>query len=966
MPFLPLLEITVPGAEPQDETQLDASNPLPSDSTASSIPPSSNSVRFELSFDGDIETSPSSSGEQSPLRGRTLRRMPAKNRTPSRTRTQRDLTRVSTGLGSVDFRERFLSRDFTLTPEEYHDGTVLEPLPPKRLRLHSLTEELHRSTSLENFDFLGNFVGHRDTFAILGISKSHEKANELPDEFYKRLAFYADCSSYKALRLSCRTWSEAITRAKPISRPVGNWLPNEVLEKILCLLEPADFNAARHSCRAWMIASLEERLLIRMLLQGGWRSASQLDVAQLKNLEGRKTSIISKDWLLSKRLALECALVPRFTGTESERWDAVHSKLYKANCRWDCGILLTSKTDFSQLATTPFSPDEDPPLLFTISVCQKYLLVGKDRTIHIYCLGSLDPNPPHEYGGCLRTMTSINCPERVLAMSMDTSSGRFAVAALLQERIGLVCNIEHRGQVAARRLSMLPQASNSFSEDSYHNHAITNDPSENLLVLTAEDSSNNQPFWQQTDFMDASSGSRSIYRKLCSARDPPRSVAICPQRRCVAFGNSAGIELHWIDVLSGQDLQRWFSLSSASDSLYFLPSRFGIDSMRKLRVIASAAHPAQTKIADYMYPSRAMRMAKRTSWDLQTSENGVWRLDWSAPRRVSAGNLGNRLEHHSARPLSDGHHILFINPSNSKLCLGRDVWPAQVTTELSRQIVFEGPSKGLIPFVYAAGTELRWGVRVVAGYVREHDLDGASELWLFTVPSDIFFVDDNIGSTEMANEDEGGVTVPLSIHGIHFGKVHRLADLAVDATDGDLTIRAFSAEGTAYTWQIAGSGRRDIVKRAVLEDGATIAIVVDGEEEDTVMQDMSSVDQWAFDFDGASSRLTQEASGNGRVVDVDGDVVMTEAPAAVPPMEHATGDAEDEGYFSDEGPAVNEYEQAGGLFAIHAPPVPGRWSGSEAEWVPQYLAEHSAGIEDEGVGLDVLGMTRLEVELLGL
>ena len=51
-------------------------------------------------------------------------------------------------------------------------------------------------------------------------------------------------------------------------------------------------------------------------------------------------------------------------------------------------------------------------------------------------------------------------------------------------------------------------------------------------------------------------GTSTFYRHLCSEDDPPRSVSICPQRRCVAFGCSAGIELHWIDALTGQSLSR--------------------------------------------------------------------------------------------------------------------------------------------------------------------------------------------------------------------------------------------------------------------------------------------------------------------------------------------------------------------------------------------------------------------------
>ena len=43
--------------------------------------------------------------------------------------------------------------------------------------------------------------------------------------------------------------------------------------------------------------------------------------------------------------------------------------------------------------------------------------------------------------GALRPVTSIICPRRVLACSMDTSSNRYAVAILLDGRMGLVCDI---------------------------------------------------------------------------------------------------------------------------------------------------------------------------------------------------------------------------------------------------------------------------------------------------------------------------------------------------------------------------------------------------------------------------------------------------------------------------------------------------------------------------------------------
>ena len=968
MPFLPLLDLSPVKAETRSDPWSETSSPLRSNRAtrrkdlprSSASPTFGNNVHFDLSAD-ETDTACPSSGEQSPHRGRTLRRIPAYNRSTSRMATRRNLSRASTDVWQGELRERYLSRDFTNEPEEYDDDTLIEPLPFECYQLHSLSEELQRAATSDSSVEIGKFGGHRDTFAMLGLRRLHNRAVELPDTFYQGLVPYLDFATYKALRLSCSNWSQAVTRAKPISLPFGNQLPAEILEKIYNYLEPADFNAARHTCRTWMIGSLEEKLLTNMLQQGGWSAASEMDTSRLEQFEGRRMSVISKDWLLSKRLTTECSLAPNWkvtelaeegsTGTSAMRTPHNHTPM------------LTSKIDFSELAKGSVSNDEDPPLQFTVSVCQSYLLIAKDRSVHVYSLIPVDGNPPHEYGGCFRPVTSIECPERVLAVSMDTSSGRFAVAALLQERIGLVSDIDPKGQMTSRKLSEQPQTPPFPLVNINRSLAVINGPVQDLLAWTSEDVSNEQAYLHQAEFVDATMGSRSIYRKVCSAHDPPRSVAICPQRRCVAFGNSAGIELHWIDVLSGQDLKRWFPLSSASDSLYFLPNRLGVDSTRKLRVIASAAHPIQTKIADFMYPSRAMRLAKTRTWDLYPSESDAWRLDWSSARRTT-NNALNRPEHYGARPLSDGYNILFTDLSTGHLCLGGDNQPGRGFPQLARRFTFDGPSESLIPFLYTTATELQWGVRIVAGYVHDHDFDGVAELWLFTVPPDVFSARCEKVREDLVDEEIDD-TAPFKIHGAKFAKVPHITDLAIDATDGDLSIRAFSAEGMAYTWQIAGSGRTDVVKRAILENGVNIALIVDGQDEDAVMEDMSRVDACEFGLHGAPSR-PQHSRSRSHSVDADGDAVMVDAPTSLRlPLQD--GSALDEGHLSSGEPEqYNGYEQAGGQYALHAPPVHGRWNDNDADWVPRYLTEHPAEIEDEGVGIDLMALTRLELELLSL
>ena len=154
------------------------------------------------------------------------------------------------------------------------------------------------------------FAGHRDTFTLLGLQSLHNGAVQLPHAFWKILVSFIDGQTYRAIRLACRNWSQAVTGARPMKTSIANWLPPEVHEKIYRHLKPTDFNAARHTCRAWIVASLEERLLIDMLQNCGWWGAARLDVDILERQEGRKTSIISEDWLLSKRLVTEYKLSP--------------------------------------------------------------------------------------------------------------------------------------------------------------------------------------------------------------------------------------------------------------------------------------------------------------------------------------------------------------------------------------------------------------------------------------------------------------------------------------------------------------------------------------------------------------------------------------------------------------------------------------------------------------------------------
>ncbi|KAA8897199.1 hypothetical protein FN846DRAFT_783354 [Sphaerosporella brunnea] len=301
-------------------------------------------------------------------------------------------------------------------------------------------------------------------------------------------------------------------------------------------------------------------------------------------------------------------------------------------------------------------------------------------------------------------------------------------------------------------------------------------------------------------------GAKFTYRNLCTDDDPPRSVAICPQRRCVAFGCVGGIELHWVDALTGQDLNRWFPLTAPTDFLYFLPPRRGIDSAKKLRLISSAVHPEETR-----------PLSRR--FDVSHSSLACWGGTW--------GPRNGQSDHFQAVPLSDGYHILFTDPATGSLCLGSDaplgsacklsvffsrkIWliPRDFTGE-PKEDDEEGdietwirtvgdPQERPRANVYAVGADLQHGVRVAAGY-NDHVV-------FFSIPPDTFNAmapGANAGEGNDNSNRRGSSASPeesIIIRGSHIGIILGLVDLAVDSGPG-MSVYAFSTDGTVHIYQL--------------------------------------------------------------------------------------------------------------------------------------------------------------------
>ena len=739
-------------------------------------------------------------------------------------------------------------------------------------------------------------------------------------------------------------------------------------------LGPKDFDAARRVCRAWFAAGLERGVLARMLRIGGWWSAWEADLETTGLGEGgsggRRLSIVGEEWAMSRRLAFECSLSSGWGGNGIDTVRAGGSSL-----------VLTSETDFADLSDgyAPSSGGCDAALHFTVSVCGKFALVVEGCVIYIYRLSSCAISASI-HGGCLEPLTSIICPRRVLAVSMDTSSQRHAVAALMEDRCGLVCDINllaYRRETANEspgpsiherqdyRASVLSSGNSGerivTEQASFHDnpsgHSYLRSPMPHIRAAAYQspyDSTQCMPPFsrvlsERVSGIPIETGPRSIYRSLCSPDDPPLSVAICPQRRCVAFGCSSGIELHWVDALTGQDLNRWFPLTAPSDFLYFLPPRKGVDSAKKLRLISSAGCPGQEGGLRGRFASGGGR------WE--GPGLGGWRDGEERARE--------EIDHFKAVPLSDGYHVLFTDPVSGCLCLGNDA-PTGGPTKLTRRFMLLGPNiqpseledgtTKVLPSTYAVGQELRWGVRVVVGY--------GNRIWLFCIPPDLFAHHGNGDREEWKSEycatrptdNSNDEPQPIQLAGVEVGEVEGLVDLAIDSTPSRFTIWGFTAHGMVYTWQVGCGYKTRTRQRAVLRDGAVIDLL--DHDGDFIMRDAPPVPR--NDFDGASSRISSRRASNAAAFDFPNPMGVNEHHIDAK-AEMGTLD-DDEGYWSDDDDIFGRL-----AFAIHVPPLEGRWSRNSMDW--EWDADHlQTEMSLEGIGgagsLDILALSRVDFEIL--
>jgi hypothetical protein len=663
-------------------------------------------------------------------------------------------------------------------------------------------------------------------------------------------------------------WETSSHSLQSTSAPsAANITPPEILFQIFATLSPRDFDNARHTCSQWMRASLNEPLLKAMLKRAGWWDAWQRDCQTARPAFGGAESLV---WRLSKRFSTECVLSGRKVNVEKT------------------GFLPAGVVDFSQLSRESL-PKESPgysrniftgpsPRLmaalrdpafsrsvkFSVSSCGHYVLVATGCMIYVYHLRNRKPgdSQPNRLSASrqpeeiirdddldILPISSIGCPYEVLSATIDTSTPKFVIAALLRGRIGMICDIKGAPihPFTDQTSSLLRKASHSTGHlDAEHEQTLNefrDAIASSATIAEPTTPTGRPPISARTvstrrTMNRLTRATRKYYHDLCSAEDPPRSVSICPGRRCVAFGCGSGIELHWVDEKTQEDTRKLFPMSQPAEVLHFLPSRSEIDETSKLRLISSLAGPGASGCQCHR---SANGEDVACQFHLSTGVNSF--THWT-PRKNGRLSLvrATHCHHYRAMPINDGLHIVFIEPVSGLLCIGSDA-PIGGPTNLTRALICvppfgnnltDGWKEERVPTVFAVGSDLSWGLRIVAAY--------QDRIVLYTVPVDVFNVlrrererqgENVMGDSDLARDwfldnernsqrrgslaqNQNGdwefllrvsyrptaMMWPLKIYGKEIGRLERAVEFSIQTSHGGVRVWAFGASGEARIFDI--------------------------------------------------------------------------------------------------------------------------------------------------------------------
>lgn len=641
-------------------------------------------------------------------------------------------------------------------------------------------------------------------FSTPSLGTSQEVASGIPPAVTRRLLEFVPEDARRSLRLTCKSWARAIDEVSPLSLPTPNTIPSEILAQVFYLLSPRDFDNARRTCSQWMRASLSERLLESMLKRAGWWDS------WLRDDRTRRPSCFANNgespaWRMSKRFATECILSGRKMNVERS------------------GFLTTSIVDFSQLSqadrsptsrdspyTSSFSNDVPVASSFHVSGCGNYLLVISGCIIRIYKLltrrtANSTPMSTEDLRNTdITTVASITCPVEVLSAAIDTSTSIFTIAALMYNRLGMICDL----------------VSVDWQDDD-HAEGIVYDAFGSTTARSGHFG----------NLYSMKMASRHFYYDICSAEDPPHSLSICPGYRCVAFGSDSGIELRWVDQQTNKDCRKYLAMSQPSEILHFMPNQ--LDTPLEFRLISSLAGPGMEGCGCENLPLGE----SRPSCPFHAMKNDVQTFSrWAPDQKDRVGLVRTtQCHHYRAVPVNDGVHVLFVEPRSGFLCVGSDA-PIDGPTSLTRALVCvppfgndgpDGHKDTPLPTAFTSGSDLNWGLRVVAAY--------GDRLVLYSVPLDVFNVlkkererqgdgvmaDSDLARDFFVNQQRGhkrrgslaqnqngdwdfllsvsyrptAMMWPFKIYGKEIGRVQNVVELSLQSSHGGARIWAFGASG---------------------------------------------------------------------------------------------------------------------------------------------------------------------------
>lgn len=591
--------------------------------------------------------------------------------------------------------------------------------------------------------------------------------------------------------------------------PAANVAPAEILLQIYSMLTPRDFDNARRTCSQWMRASLNRRLLEGMLKRAGWWDAYKQDAEKQRVLR-RPSSEESDVWRMSKRFATECLLSGRKANVEKSGF--VKSEIVDFS-RLSKGTSSKSRRfSINEVSKAARNGSSYASSTFSVSSCSNYVLATTGCMIYVF---QLHPRRTKSMLSAnladmdLEPISTIECPFEVLSATSDTSTSGLVVAALLQNRVGMVCDVE------------LPD---------HASHAAG-------PVTTTWSPKSTGPQQRQRRMSRTNNSSPHFFYNLCSEDHPPRTIALCPGHRCVAFGCAGGIEIHWVDETTHKDQRRHFPMSQPSEVLHFLPST--LENPSELRLISSLAGPGVHECACRQSPSPDH--LKKCQFHLLTD---VHSLNRRSPPNTSSLSLvrATHCHHYRAVPINDGFHIIFVEPRTGLLCIGSDA-PIGGPTSLTRAFVCVPPfgkdptesiKEARVPTVFTVGSDLSWGLRVVAAY--------QDRIVLYSIPLDVFNVirkererqgEGVMGDSDLARDwfvdserfrkrreslvqNQNGdwefllsvsyrptaMMWPFKIYGKEIGRVDNVVELALQSSNGGARVWAFGAAGEAHVFDI--------------------------------------------------------------------------------------------------------------------------------------------------------------------